>query len=319
MPRLSPRSVVTIPAAMLIAAAALSACSKSEQASGPTTCCDQPKIPAGVPAFTVVRDEVTGPSDGQDVKIHVALKQKTKRDDIYPTLQFLYRYAMTRNTFEPTNFLGGRLRHRRRGPDRRQPAGQDLPGAWREGSEVRQRHQAGVHRGGPARVRLQLEPRDPRGSRRHLPPGREEEGRSGRRQVHAQADDEDRSGQEGGRGHVSVPRVGQGRVRQDPHLQQRDDLLGRVRDADVQQGAGARRAHVQRPLERRAGPQDHRPPASSSIRSCRRCRRRSRPTPRSPSPSSGCTRPTTRARSRIRNSRRRAPTRRRCRSSPRTR
>ena len=104
MPRLSQRSVVSISAAMLIAAAALS-CSKSEQASGPTTCCDQPKIPAGVPAFTVVRDEVSGPSDGQVVKLHVALKQKTKRDDIYPTLQFLYRYAMTRNTFEPTNFL----------------------------------------------------------------------------------------------------------------------------------------------------------------------------------------------------------------------
>ena len=30
----------------------------------------------------------------------------TKRDDIYPALQFLYRYAMTRNTFEPTTFLG---------------------------------------------------------------------------------------------------------------------------------------------------------------------------------------------------------------------
>ena len=40
------------------------------------------------------------------MKIHVALKQKTKRDDIYPALQFLYRYAMTRNTFEPTNFVG---------------------------------------------------------------------------------------------------------------------------------------------------------------------------------------------------------------------
>ena len=38
--------------------------------------------------------------------MHVALKQKTKRDDIYPALQFLYRYAMTRNTFEPTTFLG---------------------------------------------------------------------------------------------------------------------------------------------------------------------------------------------------------------------
>jgi len=53
-----------------------------------------------------VRDEVSGPSDGQDVKLHVALKQKTKRDDIYPALQFLYRYAMTRKTFEPTTFLG---------------------------------------------------------------------------------------------------------------------------------------------------------------------------------------------------------------------
>ncbi len=40
------------------------------------------------------------------MKLHVALKQKTKRDDVYPALQFLYRYAMTRNTFEPTTFLG---------------------------------------------------------------------------------------------------------------------------------------------------------------------------------------------------------------------
>jgi hypothetical protein len=106
MSRFSPRSVVSIPAALLLAAASLTACSKSEQASGPTTCCDQPKIPPGIPAFKVVRDEVSGPSDGQDVKIHVALKQKTKRDDIYPALQFLYRYAMTRGTFEPTNFVG---------------------------------------------------------------------------------------------------------------------------------------------------------------------------------------------------------------------
>jgi hypothetical protein len=102
-----PRSVVIFPAAsLLVVLAGATSCTKSEQASGPTTCCDQPKIPAGVPAFTVVRDEATGPSDGQDVKLHVALKQKTKRDDIYPSLQFLYRYAMTRKTFEPTSFLG---------------------------------------------------------------------------------------------------------------------------------------------------------------------------------------------------------------------
>ena len=104
-----PRSVapiIAIPAVCLLAGlAGLASCTKSEQA-GPTTCCDQPKTPPGVPGFTVVRDEATGPTDGQDVKLHVALKQKTKRDDIYPALQFLYRYAMTRRTFEPTTFLG---------------------------------------------------------------------------------------------------------------------------------------------------------------------------------------------------------------------
>jgi len=90
----------------LAALAGIASCTKSEQSSAPTTCCDQPKVPPGVPGFTVVRDEVSGPTDGQDVKLHVALKQKTKRDDIYPALQFLYRYAMTRKTFEPTTFAG---------------------------------------------------------------------------------------------------------------------------------------------------------------------------------------------------------------------
>jgi hypothetical protein len=100
------RSVVSPLVAVAAAALTLTACTKSDQPSGPKACCDQPKIPAGIPAFTVVRDEVTGPTDGQDVKMHVAFKQKTKRDDIYPALQFLYRYAMTRGTFEPTNFSG---------------------------------------------------------------------------------------------------------------------------------------------------------------------------------------------------------------------
>jgi len=68
--------------------------------------CDQPKMPAGVPPFQVVKDDMKGPSDGQDVSVRVVLKQKTKRDAIYPALQFLYRYAMTRGTFEPRNFTG---------------------------------------------------------------------------------------------------------------------------------------------------------------------------------------------------------------------
>ncbi len=84
--------------------ALLWSCSKSEP-TGPKVCCDQPKIPAGVPAFAVIKDDAVGPTDGQDVKLRVALKQKTKRDDIYPTLKFLYRYGMQRATFEPTNFV----------------------------------------------------------------------------------------------------------------------------------------------------------------------------------------------------------------------
>jgi hypothetical protein len=78
----------------------------NEKAAPPKACCDQPRIPPGVPPFTVVVDEVTGPSDGQDVKMRVAFKQKTKHDDVYPAMHFLYRYAMTRNTFEPVNFVG---------------------------------------------------------------------------------------------------------------------------------------------------------------------------------------------------------------------
>jgi hypothetical protein len=105
-PALLPRSIAVLgTAAALTASALFSGCQK-DQTAAPTACCDQPKIPPGVPAFTVVRDEITGPTDGQDVKIHVALKQRTKRDEIYPALQFLYRYAMTRNTFEPVEFLG---------------------------------------------------------------------------------------------------------------------------------------------------------------------------------------------------------------------
>lgn len=81
----------------------------TEKSAAPRACppdCDQPKIPAGVPPFQVVKDESQGPSDGQDVTIRVVLRQKTRRDGIYPGLHFLYRYAMTRNTFEPRTFNG---------------------------------------------------------------------------------------------------------------------------------------------------------------------------------------------------------------------
>jgi hypothetical protein len=91
---------------ILLTAIGIGTACNTEKAAGPRACCDQPKIPAGVPAFTVVKDDISGPSDGQAVKLRVALKQKTKRDDIYSSLQFLYRYAMTRESFEPTSFSG---------------------------------------------------------------------------------------------------------------------------------------------------------------------------------------------------------------------
>ena len=52
-------------------------------------------------------DHTFDPQTAQDWINSVEVKGKTLRDDdIYPALQFLYRYAMTRNTFEPTTFLG---------------------------------------------------------------------------------------------------------------------------------------------------------------------------------------------------------------------
>src|ERR1700747_3209607 len=100
----SPRAVVPRGPARALALP-LTACGKPP-GEAPATCCDQLKFPAGVPAFTVVTDDSTGPTDGQDVRIRVALRQKTSRDDIYKSMQFLYRYAMTRRTFQPTTFTG---------------------------------------------------------------------------------------------------------------------------------------------------------------------------------------------------------------------
>jgi hypothetical protein len=84
---------------------ALPACN-TDKPSPVKVCCDQPRIPPGIPGFTVVTDDVTGPTDGQEVKLRVALRQKTRREAVYPALHFLYRYAMTRDTFQPTSFVG---------------------------------------------------------------------------------------------------------------------------------------------------------------------------------------------------------------------
>lgn len=102
------RSLLSLILAVAPSVILLSACTP-EKAAAPKACppdCDQPKMPPGVPPFQVVKDDSAGPSDGQDVTIRVVLKQKTKRDQVYPALHFLYRYAMTRNTFEPRTFTG---------------------------------------------------------------------------------------------------------------------------------------------------------------------------------------------------------------------
>lgn len=79
-------------------------CPSEDKTPPPKACCDQPKIPAGVAAFKIIADDVTGPSDGQTVKIRAALAKPVPRDQIYPVLHTIYRFAMTRGPFEPITF-----------------------------------------------------------------------------------------------------------------------------------------------------------------------------------------------------------------------
>jgi hypothetical protein len=89
----------------LLAAVAGSACEK-KAAEGPQTCCTQPDLPAGVAKFTVVTDDVTGPSDGQKVIMRLGMLQAVKREEIYAPMKVLYAYAMKRTAFEPIHFEG---------------------------------------------------------------------------------------------------------------------------------------------------------------------------------------------------------------------
>jgi len=101
-------SRVALSLCLVVIPAWLTGC-KTEKAAPARSCspeCDQPKTPPGVPPFHVVKDDATGPSDGQDVVIRVVLKQKVRHDAIYPALSFLYLYAMSRDTFQPRNFSG---------------------------------------------------------------------------------------------------------------------------------------------------------------------------------------------------------------------
>lgn len=88
-------------AVSLTLALAAPACS---QKSEPKVCCEQPKIPEGVASFKVVADDVTGPGDGQVVKMKAVLYQPTERQDVYRVLHTLYAWVMTRTAFEPIDF-----------------------------------------------------------------------------------------------------------------------------------------------------------------------------------------------------------------------
>jgi hypothetical protein len=99
------RFAVAVAAPLALAAAGLG-CSSREQTAAPRPCCDQPPIPAGVPPFKVVADEVAGPSDGQKVVLRAALAQPAKRDALFPVLHTLYRHVMKRGAFEPISFTG---------------------------------------------------------------------------------------------------------------------------------------------------------------------------------------------------------------------
>lgn len=89
----------------LLAAAAGAACEK-KTAEGPQACCAQPDIPPGVPKFSVVTEDATGPSDGQKVIMRLGMLQAVKRDEIYAPMKLLYAYAMKRTAFEPIHFEG---------------------------------------------------------------------------------------------------------------------------------------------------------------------------------------------------------------------
>jgi hypothetical protein len=91
---------------LLILSAALGTAACEKKAEGPTACCTQVDIPPGVGKFTVVADDVTGPSDGQKVMMRLGMLQPVKRDQIYAPMKVLYANVMKRTAFEPIHFEG---------------------------------------------------------------------------------------------------------------------------------------------------------------------------------------------------------------------
>lgn len=91
---------------LLILSAALGAAACEKKVEGPKPCCTQVDIPPGVAKFTVVADDVTGPSDGQKVMMRLGMLQPVKREQIYAPMKVLYANVMKRTAFEPIHFEG---------------------------------------------------------------------------------------------------------------------------------------------------------------------------------------------------------------------
>jgi hypothetical protein len=91
-------------AVLLILSTTLAGVACKKEVEGPKPCCTQIDIPAGVPKFTIVADDVSGPSDGQKVMMRVGLLQPVKRDQIYGPMKLVYANVMKRTAFEPIHF-----------------------------------------------------------------------------------------------------------------------------------------------------------------------------------------------------------------------
>jgi hypothetical protein len=91
---------------LLMLAAALAGVACTKKAEGPKPCCTQIDLPPGVAKFSVVADDVTGPTDGQKVMMRLAMLQPAKRDQMYAPMKLLYAHVMKRTVFEPIHFEG---------------------------------------------------------------------------------------------------------------------------------------------------------------------------------------------------------------------
>ena len=88
----------------LAAVMALSTAGCPESKAPVKACCEQPQIPANVPQFKVVADDIAGPGDGQSVKIKTVLQKPAERQEVYTVLHTLYAWSLTRAPFEPVDF-----------------------------------------------------------------------------------------------------------------------------------------------------------------------------------------------------------------------